>query len=188
MPRLAATTLIFVFTVTLAFPQAPAAGTYDEATRLFRHAILGFTCKVPYGWVLRTKEMSEASAPGTVLLAAFERPPDAKGDSVNSTILIAAEPVASYPGLKDAVDYFTPLTEVTTAKGFKVVEEPYDFVLGRRHLARGDFKKESGVPVYQATLVMIANGSVISFTFLGANAEEVEQLIANLIFTPAKSH
>ena len=48
---------------------------------------------------------------GRVLLAAFSRPPEARGEDVNSSILIAAESVAAYPGLKDAAQYFGPVAE-----------------------------------------------------------------------------
>src|SRR2546423_593994 len=86
---------------------------------VYRNAAFGFTCKIPAGWVLRTEEMNARddesakndtnAAAGRVLLAAFSRPPEARAEDVNGSILIAAESTASYPGLKDAAQYFGPV-------------------------------------------------------------------------------
>src|SRR5215471_6451880 len=101
----------------------------------YRNKALGLSFKVPPGWVLRTQEMnardqedsdqSSKSSPqgaqrpaeeggGRVLLAAFSRPPDAKGEDVNASVVIATEPVSAYPGLTEAAQYLGPLTEVAT--------------------------------------------------------------------------
>src|SRR5579885_2379255 len=77
---------------------------------VYRNRTLGLSCTIPSGWVLRTDEMnrptddSAAGSAGTgrVLLAAFSRPPDARGVDINASILIADEPQSSYPGLKEA--------------------------------------------------------------------------------------
>src|SRR6478672_3142092 len=75
---------------------------------IYRNKALGLACKIPEGWVLRTEEMNsqdqakdeeKPSTQGTqrstgeqrVLLATFSRPPEARGQDVNSSILIAAE-------------------------------------------------------------------------------------------------
>jgi len=113
-----------------------------------------------------------------VLLAAFSRPPDARGEDVNSSIVIAAESVEAYPGLKEAAQYFGPLTEVATAQGFTVDEEPYEVEIGTRKLARGDFHKDVGSRVMrQSTLVILARGYAVSITLIGGTEDEVEQLI-----------
>jgi len=169
---------------------APDLGSYDDANHLYRNRTFGFSCKVPYGWVDRTKTMSDSDsgpAQGFVLLAAFERPPEARGDDVNSTLVIAAEPVASYPGLKTATDYFTPLNEVITGKGFKVVNQPHGFTVGARELVRGDYSREDGaVTLHQTTLALLARGYVVSFTFIAGGQDEVEQLLGNLNFFAGK--
>lgn len=171
----------------------------------YRNSALSFSCKIPAGWVLRTEEMnarnedestaqtSKDAKPGSgrVLLAAFSRPPQARAEDVNSSILIAAENAASYPGLKDAAQYFGPLTEVTKTRGFTEVGEPYEFAAGTKTLARDDFQKDVGTRVMrQATLVMLARGYVVSFTFIGGTEDEVEELITGLSFStlakPAK--
>jgi hypothetical protein len=170
---------------------------------VYRNKELGLTDKIPAGWVLRTEEMNareEQSGPGnnaqigaapdgaaeggcpstcsTVLMAAFSRPPEARGEDVNSSILIAAESVAKYPGLKDAAQYFGPLTEVVKAQGFSVDEEPYEFALGSRNLVRGDFHKDVGTRVMrQSTLVFLSPGYVVSITVIGGTEDEVEELI-----------
>ena len=125
---------------------------------------------------------------GRVLLAAFSRPPMAHGEDVNSSILIAAEKTAAYPGLTDAAQYFGPVTEVAKAQGFGVDEEPYEFAVGSKTLVRGDFEKNVGTRVmHQSTLVMLAHGYVVSFTFIGGTEDEVEELVQGLSFVPAKA-
>ena len=176
---------------------------------VYRNRALAVACKIPPGWVLRTDEMNAppptddrqlkqgpspdesdnalakkpAAGSGSVLLAVFSRPPEATGEEVNSSIVIAAESSTSYPGVKDAAQYFGPLTEVATAQGFKVVNEPYQFLSGTKMLARGDFAKERGTRVmHQATLVMLERGYAISFTFIGGTEDELEELIQGLSF------
>jgi len=120
---------------------------------------------------------------GRVLLAAFSRPPEAHGEDVNGSILIAAESAASYPGLKDAAQYFGPVTEVAKAQGFEVDGEPYAFEVGTKTVARGDFQKNVGSRVMlQSTLAVLARGYAVSFTFIGGTEDEVEELVQSLSF------
>jgi hypothetical protein len=164
---------------------------------VYRNSALGFSCKIPAGWVLRTDEMNShddskddnnaSAAPaqnaGKVLLAAFSRPPGARGEEINSSIVIAAESASVYPGLKDAAQYFGPLTEVAKAQGFSVVEEPYEFPVGGKALVRGDFQKDVGTRVMrQSTLAILTHGYAISFTFIGGSEDEVEELVDGLSF------
>jgi hypothetical protein len=124
---------------------------------------------------------------GLVLLSAFERPPEAEADTVNSAVLIAAESVSSYPGLKTAADYFEPLSEVATAKGFKVINEPYEVPIGTKHLVRSDFSKQAGrATMYQASLVALERGYIVSFTFVGASEDDVGELMEGLNFGPIR--
>jgi len=118
-----------------------------------------------------------------VLLAAFSRPPEARGEDVNSSIVIAAENVEVYPGLKEAAQYFGPLTEVAVAQGFSVDEEPYEVEIGTRKQVRGDFHKDVGSRVMrQSTLVWLAHGYAISITVIGGTEDEVEQLVDGVTF------
>jgi len=173
------------------------AGSVSNGT--YRNPGLGFTCKIPAGWVLRTEEMNarddEETKPGAdkantdtdnagrVLMAAFSRPPEARAEDVNSSILIAAESAASYPGLKDAAQYFGPLTEVATAQGFESLGEPYEFEVGAKTVARADYQKNVGTRVMrQSTLVVLAGGYAVSFTFIGGTEDEVEELVGGLSF------
>jgi hypothetical protein len=164
---------------------------------LYRNSALAFSCKIPVGWVLRTDQMvaqeedgavspedkQDKGSSGRVLLAAFSRPPEAAGEDVNSSILIAAEAAASYPALNEAAQYFGPVTEVATAQGFHAIEEPYEFPVGVKTLARGDFQKNVGTRVMrQSTLVMLAHGYIVSFTFIGGTEDEVTELIQGLSF------
>jgi hypothetical protein len=148
----------------------------------------GFSYKVPYGWVDRTAAMQgDDTAKGQVVLAAFERPPEVTSDSVNSAVIIAAESAASYPGLKTAVDYFGPLSELTTSKGFTVVNPPYMFTTGSRPLPRADYSKPMGkLTMHQSSLAMLSKGYVISFTFIAGSEDEVDRLIESLKLPPTK--
>jgi hypothetical protein len=172
---------------------------------VYRNRALGLSCKVPAGWVLRTEEMNardesdsgaaaseEKASPqrsteeepgGRVLLAAFSRPPDAKGEEINASIVIAMEKVATYPGLKEAAQYFGPLTEVAKAQGFIVDEEPYEMEMGTKVVVRGDFHKDVGTRVMrQSTLVFLAQGYAVSITVIGGSDDEVEELVDGVGF------
>jgi len=133
-----------------------------------------------------TAKSAKTSPTTRVLLAAFSRPPEAHGEDVNSSILIAAESAAAYPGLKDAAQYFGPLGEVAKAEGLEAIQEPYDFEVGAKTLPREDFQKDVGTRVMlQSTLAMLARGYAISFTFIGGTEDEVEELVAGLTFPSA---
>jgi hypothetical protein len=179
---------------------APIESTLDSgsiANGIYRNKMLGLSCKIPAGWVLRTEEMNsssdkkDASDPASasisgpkVLLAAFSRPPEARAEDVNASILIAAEPAATYPGLNEAAQYFGPLTEVAKAQGFTIDEEPYEFAVGTKTLVRGDFHKDVGSRVmHQSTLALLSHGYAVSVTIIAGTEDEVEGLIDGLTFT-----
>jgi hypothetical protein len=170
----------------------PSPDVGSVADGVYRNSAFGFSYKIPLGWVERTADMSaesQSAEPGKslVLLAIFERPPEAAGDTVNSAVIIAAETASSNPGLKTAADYFEPLTEAATSKGFKVVNEPYEFSPGSHSRVRGDFRKELGkLTMYQSSLAMLLRGYALSFTFIGGSEDEVEELIESLSFAAAK--
>jgi hypothetical protein len=181
----------------------PTDSNLDSGTitnGVYRNKTLALICKIPEAWVLRTEEMNASSeakdspAPARpaatgpkVLLAAFSRPPEARAEDVNSSILIAAEPTASYPGLKDAAQYFGPLTEVAKAQGFTIDEDPYEIAVGTKTLVRGDLHKNVGTRVmHQSTLAMLSHGYAISITIIAGTEEEVEELIDSLSFGPGK--
>ena len=186
-------------------PPAAASGDAGSVVRaVYRNPSFGFSCKIPPAWVLRTDEMNaqndeatthaaksatntDTAHAGRVLLAAFSRPPEARGEDVNSSILIAAESVAAYPGLKDAAQYFGPVSEVAKAQGFEIDGEPYEFAVGTKTVVRADFEKNVGTRVMrQSTLVILVRGSAVSFTFIGGTEDEVEELISGLSFTAAQ--
>ena len=180
---------------------------------VYHNKSLLLTCKIPDAWVLRTDEMNAreeskergeskeeegkeekakataqptpaSSAGAKVLLAAFSRPPEAKGEDVNSSILIAAESASAYPGLTEAAQYFGPLTEVAKAQGFTPDEDPYELAIGPKTLARADFHKNVGSRViHQSTLAILTHGYAISITLLAGTEDEVEELVDSLTFT-----
>ncbi|GAC1436772.1 MAG: hypothetical protein NVS1B11_20780 [Terriglobales bacterium] len=156
---------------------------------VYRNATFGFNYKIPFGWVDRTPDMQEGSESGKsqVLLAIFQRPPEARGEDINSAVVIATESASSYRGLKTAADYFGPIEELTTAKGFKVTHDPYAFSLGTKELVRGDFSKPRGtLTMYQSSLVILDKGTVISFTFIGGSEDEINGLVEGLSFGMGK--
>jgi hypothetical protein len=181
-------------------PAPPAKSAED--VQLYRNTTFAFRYQIPYGWVDRTKEMREQEATGKsdakektssagkgeVLLAVFERPPEAAGDSINSAVVIAAENAAAYPGLKKAEDYLGPLTELTTSKGFKVEGDPSIVDIDARQLVRADFTKplNDKLTMRQATLILLTHSQVVSFTFIGGSEDELENLMDNLHFGPPK--
>jgi hypothetical protein len=172
-------------------PPAKASATHNEDPQLYRNPTFAFRFQIPYGWVDRTKEMQEGNEVGKaeVLLAIFERPPQATGDTINSAVVIASESVASYPGLKKAEDYLGPLTELATSKGFKAEGEPYALEVESRQLLRADFTKpvSDKLIMRQCTLVLLAKGRIVSFTFIAGSEDELDDLMDGLHFGPAKS-
>jgi hypothetical protein len=169
---------------------APAARRHEDA-QLYRNPTFAFRYQIPYGWVDRTKEMRPGadSGKGEVLLAVFERPPEATGDSINSAVVIASESAASYPGLKRAEDYLGQLTDLATAKGFKAEGEPYALEVESRHLLRADFIKPRGekLTMRQCTLVLLAKGQIVLFTFIAGSEDELDDLMDGLHFDAAQS-
>jgi hypothetical protein len=190
-------------------PADSAIDSGSVSNGIYRNKSLALACKIPPGWVLRTDEMNArednpgdnkdkkeaddkaapsaadaaSSAGAKVLLAAFARPPEARAEDVNASVVIAAESVAAYPDLKEAAQYFFPLTEVAKAQGFTADEDPYDIALGTKRLVRGDFHKNVGTRVmHQSTLVILARGYAISITVIGGTDDEVEDLIDGLSF------
>ena len=151
-------------------------------------ARFGFSYQVPYGWVDRTAQMqADDTSKAQVLLATFERPPEVSADSVNSAVIIAAESAASYLGLKTAADYFGPLSELTTSKGFTIVNPPYMFTVGSRQLPRADYSKpRGGLTMYQSSLAMLSKGYIVSFTFIAGNDQEIARLIESLKLSALK--
>jgi len=193
------------------------AVTSNEDAQLYRNITVGFRYQIPYGWVDRTQEMNTSDPPGDpiandkkdkaeeasakakhepstagkaeVLLAVFERPPEATGDSINSAVVFASESAASYPGLKEADDYLGPLTELATSKGFEAQGEPYTVEVESRQLLRADFVKPrtDKLTMRQCTLVLLAKGRIVSFTFIAGSEDELDDLMDGLHFSVAKS-
>jgi hypothetical protein len=196
-------TLLFAQETSKQTPPAPKASSLTASNPdpgsitngIYRNSSLGFTCKIPFGWVDRTRDFREDAAPQSdeplksrLLLAVFERPPEATGSTINSAVVIAAEKISEYSGLKTAADYFGPITELATSKGFKVVNEPYEFPVGATPVVRGDFSKPRGsLTMIQSSLVMVEKGYAVSFTFIGGSEDEVNALVENLSFVGKKS-
>jgi hypothetical protein len=104
---------------------------------------------------------------------------------VNSSIVIAAESAASYPGLTSAAQYFGPVMEVAKAHGFTVDEDTYEIAVGTKTLVRVDFHKNVGTRVMrQTTLAILAHGYAVSITLIAGTEDEVEELIDGLAFSP----
>ena len=157
------------------------------ADGVYRNPSFGFNYKLPYGWVDRTADMQDDTASQSrVLMAIFERPPLASGDTINSAVVIAAEPLPA--GIKTAAEYFDSLAELAKAKGFQTEEESREVPVGAVRLVRGDFSRARGtLTIRQASLVSLQKGYAVSFTFIGGSADEVNELIERLNFPARKS-
>jgi hypothetical protein len=171
-----------------AAPQAmssPSPGAIADG--VYRNPSFGFSYKLPYGWVDRTADMQDDTvSQSRVLMAIFERPPQASGDTINSAVVIAAEPLPA--GIKTASEYFDSLAELAKAKGFLTEEEAHEFSVGVTRLVRGDFSRARGtLTIRQASLVLLQKGYAVSFTFIGGTADEVNELIERLSFAARKS-
>ena len=164
--------------------------------------MFGFRYRIPYGWVDRTRDLQardnqnqdespkpesrkEEANNGEVLLAVFERPPEAAGDTVNSAVVIVSEETASYPGMKSAEDYLDQLDEITTGKGFKPDGDAEDVTIDSRPLTRANFIKplNDKLTMYQSTLVLLAKKQIVSFTFIAGSKDEIDDLIDALSFS-----
>ena len=155
----------------------------------------GFTYTVPFGWVDRTSDFQDegTAAPtgrpanSETLLAAFERPPGAPGEAVNSAVVIVSESLANYPALKRAADYFGPLGELAEGRGLSMVNQPRSIAVAGKQLIRGDFSRSSGNDaMWQSSLVTIEKGRILSFTFVATSLDETDELIERLRFSPAR--
>jgi len=169
---------------------------------LFKCPKFGFSVRVPFGWVERTRAIEGQGEVATdptspqaaersgskVLLAVFAHPPEVVDDTINSAIVIAVESLANYPQIKSAADYLGPITDLAEERGFSADGEPYPFEVGSRQLIHGDFNRERGkLTMWQSSLVMIENHSIVSFTFIGGSDQETDELIEQLSFSPAKT-
>lgn len=172
-------------------PSNPPVVKPAENAQLYRNSSFGFSYRIPYGWVDRTKEMQQGNDAGKseVLLATFERPPEATGDTINSAVVIAAEKAAAYPGLKKAEDYLGPLTEITTSKGFKAEGDPSEVEIGTQRMLRADFLKalNEKLTMHQSTLVLLSKGQIVSFTFVAESVDAIDDLIEGINFSSARS-
>ncbi|MGH9643970.1 MAG: hypothetical protein ACRD3Q_16300 [Terriglobales bacterium] len=124
-----------------------------------------------------------------VLLAVFERPPLAAGDSVNSAVVIATESAAAYPGLKTAADFLGPLTALTTAQGFTESGDTSAVTIDGREWVRADFSKAltEKVTMYQSTLILLAKGQIVTFTFVAGGEDEIDELVEKLEFASGRT-
>ncbi len=185
--------VLFGFSL-LAASQTPAKPAHSapktaEKPQLYRNPTFGFRYETPYGWVDRTKDMHEQrtdSQPekGEVLLANFERPPEAPGETVNSAVVIAAENTANYPGLKKPEDYVSSLIDLVTKIGFKQEGDPSYIDVDGRELIRADFSKplNEKLTMRQSTLVLLSKGHIVTFTFIAGSSDELDNLIDRLHF------
>ena len=171
-------------------PSAAAVDPGEIVDGAYHNRSIGFRYPILPGWVDRTAEMREAATDHqkqSVLLAIFERPPEASGETVNSAVVIAVEAASAYPGLKSAAQYFGPVTELTTAKGFTPIAEPYEFPVDGRPIVRRDFQRTMGsITMHQSTLALLTKGSIVSFTFLTGSYDEGTALVEQLAFERPK--
>jgi hypothetical protein len=164
----------------------PSPGAVGDG--VYHNPSFGFSYKLPYGWVDRTADMQDDTSDASqsrVLMAIFERPPQASGDTINSAVVIAAEPLPT--GMKTAAEYFESMSALATGKGFEAKEGPREFSVGTTKLVRGDLSKGRGtLTMHQTSLVVLEKGYAVSFTFIGGSEDEVNELIEKLSFALRK--
>ena len=156
---------------------------------IYRNRYFTFSYEIPFGWVDRTNEMREPhdQAKSLVLLSVFERPPEATGTTINSAVVIAAEKLSWFFGIKSTADYFVSIKELAEAKGFKAVNEPYTELIGTKQVIRGDFSKPRGsLTMYQTSLVTIEKGYALSCTLIAGSEDEIGELISRFAFGSGK--
>lgn len=185
LPRNSAARLLAIWCCLLSACVLVAQNDNRIADDIYQNAELGFSCKIPFGWVDRTQRMqgTDQNSASHVLLAVFEHPPEATSDTINAGIVIATESAASYPKVKTARDYFVPLAEAITAQGSKAINDPYEFSLNGHAIMREDFSKPRGkLTMYQSSLVVLRKGQIVSFTFIAGSPDDVDELVQNLNF------
>lgn len=169
----------------------PSSRPSESDSSIYRDPTFGFRYRIPYGWVDRTKDLQQGNdaTKGQVLLAIFERPPQAAGETVNSAVVIGAEKVAAGSGVKKAEDYLGTLTDLTTSQSFKPDGDPSELEVGPQRMVRADFSKalNDKVTMHQATLLMFSKGQIVSFTFVADSVDAVNSLIEGLSFSAQKS-
>ena len=90
--------------------------------------------------------------------------------------------------MKTAADYFGPLTELATAKGFQSGRRAArSFPLGATTTGTREISaKRADTHVRQTSLVMSGEGYEVSFTFIGGSEDEINELIEKLSFAARK--
>ena len=167
----------------------PQSSQPTADAQLYRNPIFAFRYRIPYGWVDRTKEMQAGNdaSKGEVLLAIFERPPQASGDTINAAMVIGAEKAVA--GLKKPEDYLATLTETTTAQGSNPEGDPSELEIDSQRMLRADFSRRINdkLTMHQSTLVLLSKGQIVTFTFIAESADALDNLIVGLSFSPAKA-
>jgi hypothetical protein len=127
--------------------------TGSVSSGVYRNSSLGFTCKIPSAWVLRTEEMNappaseqndvvvSPSANARVLLAAFSRPPEARAEDVNASILIAAEGAADYPASRKPPNISAPSSKPQRPKAWRSMTTLTSSQSARRSWSAAIFRK-----------------------------------------------
>jgi len=134
-----------------------------------------------------SEQSSAGGGKSQTLLAIFERPPEAPGETINSAVVFVAESRDVYPQVKTAADYFGAISDLAEQQGLKATSDPYAFAIGAKQLVREDFGGQRGkLPIFQSTLAIIEHGEIVSFTFVGGSEDEVDELIDRLTFTSAR--
>lgn len=158
-----------------------ANGVYAEKFFNLRYTL-------PQGWTVRTEEMRKdlpAGADTLLLLSAFAHP-QLQGSEVNSSITISAESAAQYKEGVDAEAYLAAVSDYAATKGFKVLNPPGEIEMGGVTFVRGDFVREAAdTNTYQATLVTLRKGYILSVTAISGDEEQLTALLDRLrIFAP----
>ncbi|HYG98262.1 MAG TPA: hypothetical protein VD837_03965 [Terriglobales bacterium] len=170
----------------------PSRSKKSDATRpddgllvdgIYTEKFFNLRYSVPQGWTVQTDEMRKGLPSGdTVLLLSAFAEPKPKADAVNSSITISAESAAQYKEAVDAEAYLEAVKNFAITKGFKVLNEPGEIEIGGVTFLRGDFVRESAdnVNTYQATMVTVRKGYILSVTAISGDEEQLTPLLNRL--------
>lgn len=164
-------------------------GTPDDgkvANGVYSEAFFNLRYSMPQGWSIRTEEMRKAAGQADdsalLLLSAFEGAAPQPG-KVNSSVTITAERAEQN---QDAAAYVEELATFGGNRGFKVLNEASSLDIGGVTFVREDLvKEEADGNTYQASMVTLRKGWVLSITAISGDEEQLTPLLNRMqIFAP----
>ena len=152
-----------------------------SATACTTIPVFGFSYKLPFGWVDRTRQMQDDSADASksLLLLAILKASGGAGETINSAVVIAAERPSAYSGMKTAADEFGQIGTHHSQR-FPGKRPAHDFHSGPAiWCAAISANRAAPSPCARAPWSCWKRVTV-SFTFIGGSEDEISELIEKL--------